>query len=151
MRRTCHTRHVPPRTTHHSIPPTRLLAIPQSQLPLAHMASQSSSLRSIHQKLPYPQSHSPTRKNNLHIYPMGYNPTLCLYCQSNLAKNPTHFHRTLRNNSPSFVQNAPKIAKPHTLNKYKTHHFLQKHNKKLLNIAPTTNFSLYTSITYKKL
>ena len=40
MRRTCLSRHVPPRTAHNSIPPTRLVAIPESQLWLARLATQ---------------------------------------------------------------------------------------------------------------
>ena len=151
MRRTCHLRHVPSRATHHSIPPTRLLAIPQSQLPLAHMATPTPHFRTIHRKLPRPSRHPHSRKNNLYIYSMGYNPTFRLYCQPNLAKNPTCFHRNLRNNSPTFVQNAPKITKSHSQNILTMHFFRQKHNKKPRNITPTTNFYHYISITYKKL
>ena len=130
MRRTCHLRHVPPRATHHTIPPTRLLAIPQSQLSLAYMATPTPHFRTIHRKLPRPSCHPPSCKNNLYIYSMGYNPTFCLYRQPNLAKNPTYFHRNLRNNSPTFVQNAPKITKSHSQNILTTHYFRQKHNKK---------------------
>lgn len=110
MHRTCHARHVPPRTTHNPLPLTRRMAIPKNQLRLARLATQPSNLRALHPKLPHPPRHPTPRKNHLYNNSMGNNPTFCLHRQPNLAKNPTHFHRNLRNNSHSFVQNAPKIV-----------------------------------------
>ena len=111
MRRTCLSRHVPTRTTHNSIPPTRLVAIPESQLWLARLATQPQSIRTLHTKFPHPPRYPPPRKNSFHIYIMGNNPTFGIYCQPNLAKNSTNFYRNLRDNSPTFIQNAPKIEK----------------------------------------
>ena len=42
---------------------------------------------------------------------MGNNPTFGIYCQPNLVENITYFYRNLRDNSPTFIQNAPKIEK----------------------------------------
>ena len=110
LRRTCLSRYVPTRTTHNSIPPTRLVAIPESQLWLARLVAKPPHFWPIHPKLSYPSCHPSPRKNSFHIYFMGDNPTFCIYCQPNLAKNSTNFYRNLCNNSPHFIQNTPKIT-----------------------------------------
>ena len=41
---------------------------------------------------------------------MGNYPTVRLHRQPNLVENITYFYRNLRDNSPTFIQNAPKIV-----------------------------------------
>ena len=103
-------RHVPTRTSNHSIPFTRLMAIPKSQLRLARLATQPQNIWSLHPKFPHPPRYSSPCKNNFRIYTVGYNPTFSIHRKPNLAKNTPNHYRNWRNNSHTFIQNSPKIT-----------------------------------------